>query len=321
MQLGQEASMSECLFRARSVAGALTVLVLTIVWCTSPTPAAERVVLCEEFTATWCTGCPDAGAALSQLMENYSDTFVMVQYHYHDAYSQEWGTEREDFYDVPGAPVAVFDGVNKLIAVTEYEEYEAAYNARRAVPTDADVVLHAEQVEGQTYRVSAEICVEVDGQGKDVRLYIVQVLDYWPGPDQGEDDYYRNGFKQAAEPEDLTLIPGMCTYVERELTFDDDSWANQEDITIVAWLQEPNDTWPAEVYQAAMLDWPFTEPDCVGDADGDGDTDHADLGILLADWGCDDPGNGCAGDLDGDDDTDHADLGILLADWGCGVDP
>jgi len=31
--------------------------------------------------------------------------------------------------------------------------------------------------------------------------------------------------------------------------------------------------------------------------------------------------NGCAGDLDGDDDTDHADLGILLADWGCGVGP
>ncbi len=23
--------------------------------------------------------------------------------------------------------------------------------------------------------------------------------------------------------------------------------------------------------------------------------------------------------LDGDDDTDQADLGILLADWGCGV--
>ena len=56
---------------------------------------------------------------------------------------------------------------------------------------------------------------------------------------------------------------------------------------------------------------------CVGDLDGDGDTDQADLGILLADWGCDDPVNGCAGDLDRDDDTDQGDLGILLADWGC----
>ena len=55
---------------------------------------------------------------------------------------------------------------------------------------------------------------------------------------------------------------------------------------------------------------------CVGDLDGDGDTDHSDLGVLLADWGCT---SDCVGDLDGDDDTDHSDLGILLADWGCGT--
>jgi len=61
-----------------------------------------------------------------------------------------------------------------------------------------------------------------------------------------------------------------------------------------------------------------SEPECPGDLDGDGDTDQADLGILLADWGC--PGGGdCAGDLDGDGTTDQADLGILLADWGCGM--
>ena len=55
---------------------------------------------------------------------------------------------------------------------------------------------------------------------------------------------------------------------------------------------------------------------CLGDLDGDGDTDLADLGILLADFGCMPPPN-CVGDLDGDGDTDLADLGILLADFGC----
>jgi hypothetical protein len=38
------------------------------------------------------------------------------------------------------------------------------------------------------------------------------------------------------------------------------------------------------------------------------------LGILLADWGC--AGGDCPGD--GDGDTDHADLGVLLANWGEG---
>ena len=55
---------------------------------------------------------------------------------------------------------------------------------------------------------------------------------------------------------------------------------------------------------------------CAGDLDGDGDTDLADLGILLADFGCVSPGP-CPGDLDNDGDTDLADLGILLADFGC----
>jgi hypothetical protein len=83
-----------------------------------------------------------------------------------------------------------------------------------------------------------------------------------------------------------------------------------------------------EAYSSTSRDWkvyhgrnsrggryPTTDA-CVGDLDGDGDTDQADLGILLANWGCT---SGCVGDLDGDDDTDQGDLGILLADWGCGT--
>ncbi|MCK4871837.1 MAG: hypothetical protein KAS72_03835 [Phycisphaerales bacterium] len=55
-------------------------------------------------------------------------------------------------------------------------------------------------------------------------------------------------------------------------------------------------------------------PDCLGDLDGDGDTDQSDLGLLLASYEIDG-----GGDLDGDGDTDQSDLGILLADYGCGT--
>jgi len=60
---------------------------------------------------------------------------------------------------------------------------------------------------------------------------------------------------------------------------------------------------------------------CEGDIDGDGDTDHSDLGELLAAW-CThegDPNWNPNADLDGDGHVGHGDLGILLADWGCGV--
>jgi len=52
--------------------------------------------------------------------------------------------------------------------------------------------------------------------------------------------------------------------------------------------------------------------ECVGDFDGDGFVDGADLGFLLNLWGSNDP----TADLNGDGIVDGADLGILLNAWG-----
>jgi len=64
----------------------------------------------------------------------------------------------------------------------------------------------------------------------------------------------------------------------------------------------------------------LTEPSgCVGDVDGDGDTDLSDLAALLGTYGVapGDPGWNPAADFDGDDDVDLSDLAHLLGDYGC----
>ncbi len=54
----------------------------------------------------------------------------------------------------------------------------------------------------------------------------------------------------------------------------------------------------------------------LGDVDGDGDVDAADLILLLGAWGaCGDCAN-CPADLDGDCDVDGSDLILLLGNWG-----
>jgi probable HAF family extracellular repeat protein len=55
----------------------------------------------------------------------------------------------------------------------------------------------------------------------------------------------------------------------------------------------------------------------VGDLDGNGTVDGADLGLLLAAWGdCPDGGPElCLADLDGNGSVDGADLGLLLGAW------
>ncbi len=65
----------------------------------------------------------------------------------------------------------------------------------------------------------------------------------------------------------------------------------------------------------APPDGPADRRDCLGDLDGDGDTDWADLCILLdcaMDIDC------WEADLDGDGDVDLSDLAVLLTDVGCG---
>jgi hypothetical protein len=73
---------------------------------------------------------------------------------------------------------------------------------------------------------------------------------------------------------------------------------------------------PATVILAAPL-LSFTVGGLAGDLDGSGCVDQSDLGILLANFGCEQPGP-CPGDVDGDGDTDQGDLGALLAFFGQG---
>jgi hypothetical protein len=57
---------------------------------------------------------------------------------------------------------------------------------------------------------------------------------------------------------------------------------------------------------------------CIGDVDGNGVTNTADLLALLAAWGdCPDPPEECPADLNGNDEVDTGDLLILLGNWGC----
>ncbi|HUU97043.1 MAG TPA: hypothetical protein VM487_14995 [Phycisphaerae bacterium] len=87
------------------------------------------------------------------------------------------------------------------------------------------------------------------------------------------------------------------------------------DLAEINYFEIHADTWDAGF--TLWIDGVGFDPRPIpGDLNGDGCVDHADLGILLADWGC--MGGGCPGDCDFDGDTDHADLGLLLGHWGEG---
>jgi predicted CXXCH cytochrome family protein len=209
-------------------------------------------------------------------VEVYPDSLAFVQYHMFGEYSTAWGDARWDYYGAEFTPTVAFDGADIVVgAVPDVDQQYTIYRTnhflpQRAIPTDVTIELTVEQLSGQTYHVSALVGVEAEGTGKTLRIYIIQVLDHWPETRP----YHRNGFKQAAPTVDITLAPSESQTVETEFTFDADSWANQENVKIIAWAQAPADNGPAEVYQAAMRLWPLVSgPD---DADGDGILDAVD---------------------------------------------
>ena len=190
-------------------------------------------------------------------MTAYPDTFAFVQIHHGDGYATPWGNTRFTFYAGTGWPMTIFDGVLKHSGSHLYSIYQSEFLSRADEPTDVTIELTGDPVSGQTYSVEAKVCIESGGTGKTMRIYMVQVLDYWPA----SPSYHRNGFKQPADTHgsepDITLAPGECQTIVREFTFDADSWASQDDIKIVAWAQVPGSPWPKGVHQAATMGWPF----------------------------------------------------------------
>jgi hypothetical protein len=248
------------------------------------------------------------------LLDTYPETFAYVQIHYADAYATFWGDSRAIFYPDSALSCTYFDGTFQYCGE---HTYETEFLSRRSVPTEVTIDLrsyHDPNSPAETCPVEAT--VTNDGAGdKTMRIYMVQVLDDWPAVVP----YSRNGLKQAAAIQDITLNPGEFQTVVRSFTFDWESWNNHEDAKIVVWAQEPQDTSPpsdrAEVFQAATIDW-------TGDLDKDCDVDLDDYDKFVLCFGG--PGNTTPlptcptivnADLDKDGDVDMRDFSIYTRNY------
>jgi hypothetical protein len=191
---------------------------------------------------------------VSDLIDANPTTFAVYQLHVSDPpYDTAWGDERKAFYDnvADGIPWFAYDGLWDAWPV---ETYETKLHQRQAVPTDVTIDLSAAETGNQTYDVTARVCVEPGGIGRAMRVYMVHALDKWP---LVHDSMERNTLRQGATTQGVRIAPGSCADVTRTFVFDATSWAQQSDIRIIAWAQTRNDSYPAEVYQAKVMSWPF----------------------------------------------------------------
>lgn len=292
----------------------MTQRVLFAAWgvlCTSlAAQAADRMVICEEFTATWCGPCIQTGLAMSAILDDpkYDNKFTLMQIHITDAYQIDWGNTRRYFYNITAIPTTEMDGVIRRVGSGDKYVYMPQIDTRLAVPTDVAVKVTPQPINGPTYRVLVDISVDPGGQGKDMRVHVAQVLDHYP-----TGDHHRHCLMWAQTLGDVNVQPGQSTQLSAELTLDAQSYSDQGNVKFIAFVQRPTDTYPAEVYNAAEA---VLKGAIEGDLNGDGCVNQVDLAILLGDWGC--TGGDCAGDADADGDTDLSDLALLLGNYNQG---
>lgn len=307
--------------RANHGSGRVVLATVLAVALAASAGAAERCVLAEEFTATWCGPCENAGQAMSLLLDNYPDQLVAIQIHQADGYTYPWGNTRATFYGVPGYPTTWFDGVDDHVGSYStvqltYNDLLAGLNDRLAVASDVTVEAGAELLSPQVYRVRARVGVEAGGATRDLRIHIVQVLDYYPAGIR-----HRDCFMNAANStQDVILDPGETVVVTRNIVVDSASWADQPNIRFIVWAQKQGASAPKRVYNAAENSYPFSplvnyRP---GDANGDGHVDNYDLQAVLDGWSlCNGNANfNPSADFDGTGCISNGDLQEVLDHWG-----
>lgn len=74
--------------------------------------AVQRVVVAEDFTATWCSYCPDAAKALDSLYRVARDTFIVIAYHPSgsDPFQTAGSVARANYYHLKYYPTVFFGG-------------------------------------------------------------------------------------------------------------------------------------------------------------------------------------------------------------------
>lgn len=187
---------------------------------------------------------------VSDLITQYSGQFSVVTFHIDDVYTVPWGQNRfSNYYSLVFTPTLMIDG--ELNCPTG--NYAACLDQAVGNSTDVTIELSGSQDSGATWDIVTRVCIESGGSNRSMTIHTAATLNDHPDLPP----YTSNVLMQDALTEDVSLTAGNCQTVNQSITFDSLSWSNKNNITIVAWAQDPGSSGPATAYQSATMDWPF----------------------------------------------------------------
>ena len=195
------------------------------------------------------------------MFDNNPQTFVPIFYHLNGSANQQWGYTRAKFFALEYTPYLWLDGSND--AGYTYNSWVNDLGIQEIVPTDVTIDINAFRG-GADLDVRATVCIEPGGVGKDLRIYVLQVLDHYGSAASW---YYRNAFRQVATV-DVNVAAGACVDIQKSMILKDVDMLQLQDLGVVVWAQEPLATAPADTFQTAYV---FDPPGISADGFENGD--------------------------------------------------
>lgn len=237
-------------FKTRVGTGLLAAIAIS-----STATAADRFVVAEEFTATWCTYCPSVASALFSLQTDRPDDIVGLMIHGGDSYTTSWGDSRMSFYSVGGYPTVYLDGWVSMpgsygSVSANYSQLESRLNTCLAQSTDVTIELMGEEVSGSQYKISGELGIEAGGAGKTIRVQLLQCFNKTDWPESGEVQF--NTLRQSAANFDVTLSAGQTHTWEHTFTLSGESLSTPTEVNYICIAQAPNSSGPANVFNSSV---------------------------------------------------------------------
>lgn len=231
--------------------------------------AAERVVVLEIATGTWCPNCPAAARGADGLAEEHPDKVLVVEYHggsSSDPFMTSETQQSINYYGITGYPTAVFDGLEIVVGGSYggnmFFTYNSKYNIRANIepPLEISLTQTTNALASTSGSLQATIANVSNGTvSGHARFTIAEShIPYtWQGMDNL--DFVARDLLPDPTGEFISLEPGEDVVLTRNFTIDE-SWpyfTEDDNIEFGCFVQGVS----KEIYQAAVLE--FGEPVCV----------------------------------------------------------
>jgi len=215
----------------------------------------QRVVVVEEFTATWCYYCPGAARGLDENYQRDYDSIVVIAYHpsTSDPFYIPEAATRMSYYSVPGYPTTWFDGVladtGGLHYGTMYPFYRNRITTRLSIPSPLLIDLTCNyDTSSNTGTVNATIYNTTSNAISGILHFVIVENDIpynWQG--MTELDFVARKMLPDANGEAITIPANGSITKSRNFTISS-SW-KEKDCKIVVFVQGSN----REIYQGAEI--------------------------------------------------------------------